>query len=228
MAFTSTVLDVLVFWTWLATMPATFCWSCVATFLWASLATDYYAMCVPWCILHLAFYIPKYSLALSSGPRPLKRPSLPAGPSPIGNDTPLAAAPSLLADPVAVQQQHHINDESDIPAGTAITDTSLPTKLKAGATAHSDDTQGLQDTTTAAGPPTPTAARPSTPPAALPPTPTTAASPTPTGVAVPANPTAAGAPPAAAPEMGVCDKHDAIMATVIRFNREARRLGLNW
>jgi hypothetical protein len=71
-------------------------------------------MCVFWCILHLNEYFPKHQATLSSGSRPLKKaPSLPAATSLAGNDTtPHAAAPSLTAAPVAVQQQH---DEPDVP-----------------------------------------------------------------------------------------------------------------
>jgi hypothetical protein len=242
MAFSKVVLDVLVFWTWLATLPATFCWNCIVACLWASLATTYYTMKFSWCILHLAFSLPQHSLAPASGSRPIKRPSLPAAPSLMANNTPTADDPSLPADPVAVQQQHHINDETDVPAATTNNDTNSHTKLKAGAIAShaaptpSDDRQGLQDTATAAGPPTPTVEVPSTPTAAAPPTPAVAAPPTPTAeaspapiaVAVPANPTLAGAPPASAPVLGICAKEAAIMATVINFNQEMRKRGLCW
>jgi hypothetical protein len=235
MAFTTIVLDVLVFWTWLATLPATVCWNYIVTCLWASLATTYYTMCVSWCILHLAFFMPKHSLAPSSGSRPIKRPSLPAAPSLMANDTPTADDPSLPADPVAVQQQqHHINDKTDVPASTTNNDTNNPTKLKAEAIAShaaptpSDDRQGLQDTATVARPPTPTVEVPSTPTAAAPPTPAVAASPAPIAAADPANPTFTGAPSAAAPELGICTKEAAITATVISFNQEMRKRGLYW
>jgi hypothetical protein len=124
------VFDVLVYWSWLAcTMPATFCWSIMATCFWVTLATSYYVMCVPWCILHLAFYIPRQQATLSFGSRPLKRSNpLPAAHSLAGNDTtPHAAAPSLPAALVAVQQQH---DEIDAVATTTSTDNSSPTKAK--------------------------------------------------------------------------------------------------
>jgi hypothetical protein len=160
----------------------------------------------------------------------------------MANDTPTADGPSLPADPVAVQQQHHINDDTDVPAATTNNDTNSHTKLKAGAIAShaalipSDDRQGLHDTATVAGPPTPSVEVPSTPTAAAPPTPAVAAPPTPSAAAFPApiaaadpaNPTVVGAPPAAAPELGICDKEAAIMAAVIRFNREIRNRGLHW
>jgi hypothetical protein len=248
------VFDLLVYWSWMACiMPATFCWNCLATCFWATVATSYY-MCVFWCILHLNEYFPKQQATLSSGSRTLKKaPSLPAAPSLAGNDiTPHAAAPSLTAAPVAVLQQH---DEADAVATTSNSDNSSPTKAKtwpieshAGPT-RSDDSQGQQDTAAAApspptvevpptpaaapvaAPTTPTAAMPPSPtaaPVAQPPTPTAAASPAPIAVAVPANPTVAGAPPAAAPELGICDKEAAIMAVVIRFNQEMRNRGLYW
>jgi hypothetical protein len=161
----------------------------------------------------------------------------------MANDTPTADDPSLPADPVAVQQQqHHINDKTDVPASTTNNDTNNPTKLKAEAIAShaaptpSDDRQGLQDTATVAGPPTPTVEVPSTPTAAAPPTPAVAAPPTPTAAASPApiaaadpaNPTVTGTPPAAAPELGICTKEAAITATVISFNQEMCNRGLYW